>query len=79
MGVNTTIGSNSYAYKSAAAYYYYYNRQIGRSFYGLTLPMYKSETYYYLSNNGPGAGARSRRIVPRVYNTDYNNLNVSFM
>lgn len=78
MGVNTSISSNSYSYKSGAAYYYYYNRNIGNSFYGLTLPMYESNTYYYLSNNGPGAGARTRRVAPRVTNTDKNNLSLCF-
>jgi len=83
MGITTSIGTNSYATKSAAAYYYYYNRNAGNSFYGLTLPMYKSETYYSLSNNGPGAGARTRRIMPRMnnrdYYTDYHNLTRRFM
>ena len=79
MGITTSIGTNSYAGKSAAAYYYYYNRNAGNSFYGLTLPMYQSQTYYYLSNNGPGAGARSRRIIPTINNTDHRNLTTRFM
>jgi len=79
MGITTTIGTNSYSAKAGAAYFYYYNRNVGNSFYGLTRPMYSSETYFYLSNNTSVAGGRLRRSVLGINNTDNNNMSVRFM
>jgi hypothetical protein len=79
MGVTTSIGTNSYSSKAASAYYYYYNRNLGNSFYGLTRPMYSSETYYSLSNNNSSTGGRLRRPMLRINNTDNYNISVRFM
>ena len=61
-GLNSRIYTNSWSYQAQRQFYPQYATQQGNSFYGLSIPQYESTIYYNLSNNGPGAGARTRRF-----------------
>ena len=58
-GLNSRIYTNSWSYQAQREFY---SLNQGPAFGGLSIPQYNSTIYYTLSNNGPGAGARSRRF-----------------
>lgn len=63
--LNSRVYTNSWAFQSQRQFFNEYERNQGISFYGLSVPQYQSTMYYTLSNNGPGAGARTRRVPGR--------------
>ena len=72
-GLNSRIYTNSWGYQAQRQFYDQSINQQGNSFYGLSIPQYQSTMYYMLSNNGPGAGARARRVSGGVASPDFNN------
>ena len=70
-GLNSRIYTNSWSYQAQRQFYSQYKQDIGNAFAGLSIPQYNSTMYYTLSNNGPGAGARSRRFGTQ------SNLNIT--
>jgi hypothetical protein len=58
-GLNSRIYTNSYAFQS---YRTSFPKPIGNSFAGFSKPMYSSQTYHTLANNGPAADARVARF-----------------
>jgi hypothetical protein len=72
-GLNSRIYTNSWAYQAQRQFYKQYRTEEGNSFYGLSRPQYASTIYFNLSNNGPGAGARTRRYGGGGQST-YNNV-----
>lgn len=70
-GLNSRIYTNSWSYQVQRQFADENASSRGNSFYGLSIPQYQSTMYYTLSNNGPGAGSRIRRIPGRQ--PDFNN------
>ena len=70
-GLNSRIYTNSYAYQSQRTSY---PKPIGYSFAGFSKPMYSSQTYHTLANNGPVADARVARFnrSQGIYNIGFN-------
>ena len=58
---SSRIYTNSWSYQAQRQFANQNLLQRGDSFYGLSKPQYQSTIYYTLSDNGPGAGARTRR------------------
>ena len=60
---SSRVYTNSWGYQAQRQFFNEYARNQGNSFYGMSIPQYQSTMYYTLSNNGPGVGARSRRVA----------------